>query len=147
MANKQKTEERDELGFTPSDYCDMQKLADYNGKLNDTLLDGWDITPEQIRLINSPRHPFHSVAVTAFYDVNFKRLRRMACAFIRHSPYLLNVIDESDLTQQFYVDLLSGFVKLQHDTENIRTVIYRCFKYAAVGGLEDVEDVKEFRAA
>lgn len=151
MAKKQQeAEERDELGFTPSDYGDMQKLADREGKLNDTLSDGWDVTPEQITLINSPRHPLHGVAVCAFYDVNFKRLLRMAFSFLSpksHGHCLIAVVSYEDLLQQVFVDLLGGFLKLPHDTERVGTAIYKCFRYTAVGGLEGVEDVKERRTA
>ena len=151
MANKQQEiEERDELGFTPSDYEDMQKLADLEGKLNDTLLNGWDITPEQITLINSPLHPFHNVAVIAFYDVNFKRLWRMAFNYLAptsHNHCLIAVVSYEDLLQQVFADLLCGSLKLPHNTEEISKAIYRCFRFTAVGGLEGVEDVKECRAA
>lgn len=144
---KQETEERDELGFTQSDYCDMQNLADKDGKLNDTLSSGWDVTPGQITLINSPRHPLHRVAVIAFYDVNFKRLFRMAFSFLSpksRNHNLVAIVNYEDLLQQVFADLLGGFLKLPHDTEQIRSAIYKCFRYAAVGGLEGVEDVQEF---
>lgn len=151
MAKKQQeAEERDELGFTPSDYGDMQKLADREGKLNDTLSDGWDVTPEQITLINSPRHPLHGVAVCAFYDVNYKRIYHMARNSLSYGKVLSRltaVISYEDLLQQVFADLLGGFLKLPHDTEKIRQAIYRCFYYTAVGGLEGVEDVKERRTA
>lgn len=148
MAKKLEEEKPDELGFTLSDYCDMQKLAEQNGKLNDTLLSDWDITPEQITLINSPRHPFHAVAVTAFYDVNYKRLKRMARAFLAptsHFHNLISVINYEDLLQQVFADLLGGFLKLPHDTERIRIAIYKCFRYTAVGGLEGVYNVEDKR--
>ena len=149
MSKKREEEKPDELGFTISDYCDMQKLAEQEGKLNDTLLSDWDITPEQITLINSPFHPFHAVAVTAFYDVNYKRLKRMARAFLAplscfHN--LISVISYEDLLQQVFADMLGGFLKLPHDTEKIKNAIYKCFRYAAVGGLEGLDDVKDKRA-
>lgn len=149
MAKKQQeNEERDELGFTPSDYEDMQKLAEREGKLGDVLQDGWDVSPEQITLINSPCHPLHRIAVIAFYDVNFKRLRRMAVSFLsnEHHSYLTTIADYEDLLQQVFCDLLGGFLKLPHDNEEIRAAIYKCFNYTAVGGLEGLEDVKEKRA-
>ena len=149
MAKKREEEKPDELGFTISDYCDMQKLADRDGKLNDTLLSDWDITPEQITLINSSRHPLHGVAVTAFYDVNFKRLKRMAYSFLTPKSLfynLVSVINYEDLLQQLFCDLLGGFLKLPHDTEKIKNAIYKCFRYTAVGGLEGLDDVKDKRA-
>lgn len=103
MAKKQQeNEERDELGFTPSDYEDMQKLAEREGKLGDVLQDGWDVTPEQIALINNPCHPLHRIAVIAFYDVNYERLRRMAVSFLsnEHHSYLTTIADYEDLLQQ-----------------------------------------------
>lgn len=151
MAKKQQeAEERDELGFTQTDYSDMQKLADRDGKLNDTLLSGWDVTPEQITLINSPRHPLHRVAVITFYDVNYKRIyymSRNALTYGKAFSRLTAVISYEDLLQQVFADLLGGFLKLPHDTEKIRQAIYRCFYYTAVGGLEGVDDVKERRIA
>lgn len=151
MAKKQQeAEERDELGFTQSDYSDMQKLAERDGKLNDTLSSGWDVTPEQITLINSPRHPLHRVAVIAFYDVNYKRIyymARNALTYGKTFSRLTAVISYEDLLQQVFADLLGGFLKLPHDTEKIRQAIYRCFYYTAVGGLEGVDDVKERRIA
>lgn len=151
MAKKQQeAEERDELGFTQSDYSDMQKLAERDGKLNDTLLSGWDVTPEQITIINSPRHPLHRVAVIAFYDVNYKRIyymARNALTYGKAFSRLTTVISYEDLLQQVFADLLGGVLKLPHDTEKIRQAIYRCFYYTAVGGLEGVEDVKERRIA
>lgn len=140
----------DELGFTPSDYCDMQALKDKDGKLNDTLLSGWDVTPEQITLINNPRHPFHGIAVYAFYDVNYKRLKAMAYNALSYGNVfyrLIAVVNYEDLLQQLFCDLLGGWLKLPHDTEKIRQAIYRCFYYTAVGGLEGVDDVKERRTA
>ncbi|MCM1441051.1 MAG: hypothetical protein NC131_17895 [Roseburia sp.] len=148
MAKKQQeAEERDELGFTPSDYGDMQKLKDREGKLNDTLSDGWDVTSEQITLINSPRHPLHRVAVIMFYDVNFKRLFHMAYSFLSpnsRNRNLIAIVSYEDLMQQLFADLLGGFLKLPHDTEQIRSSIYKCYRYAAVGGLEGVEYVKKY---
>lgn len=145
MAKKrQEAEERDELGFTQSDYCDMQKLAEREGKLTDTLLSGWDVTPEQITLINSPCHPLHRVAVIAFYDVNFKLLRRMALRFL--SPIVKNqcltvVISYEDLLQQVFCDMLCGYLKLPHEAAKIRSAIYECYRFAAVGGLGVLENV------
>lgn len=151
MAKKQQeAEERDELGFTQSDYSDMQKLAEREGKLNDTLLSGWDVTPEQITLINSPCHPLHRVAVIAFYDVNYKRIyymARNALTYGKAFSRLTTVISYEDLLQQVFCDLLGGFLKLPHNAEKIGKAIYRCFYYTAVGGLEGVEDVKERRTA
>ncbi len=148
MYHKKREEEQpDELGFTMSDYCDMQQLADRQGKLNDILLSGWDVTHEQITLINSPLHPLHRVAVIAFYDVNFKRLFHMAFSFLspkRRNHSLIAIVSYEDLLQQLFADLLGCFLKLPHDTERINSAIYKCFRYAAVGGLEGVEDVQEF---
>lgn len=128
----------------------MQKLAERDGKLNDTLLSGWDVTPEQITLINNPRHPLHRVAVIAFYDVNYNRIYNMARRSLRYGKAysrLIAIISYEDLLQQVFCDLLGGFLKLPHNTEKIRAAIYRCFYYTAVGGLEGVNDVKKRRTA
>lgn len=151
MYHKKREEEQpDELGFTMSDYCDMQQLADRQGKLNDTLLSGWDVTHEQITLINSPLHPLHRVAVIAFYDVNYKRIYNMARNALTYGKAfsrLTAVISYEDLLQQVFADLLGGFLKLPHDTEKIQQALRRCFYYTAVGGLEGVDDVEELRTA
>ena len=151
MSRINKKEAQDTLGFTASNYYDMQKLVDQNGKQGDALRDGWDVTAEQITLINSPAHPLHKVSVIAFYDVNFKRLCRLSFNFIMYRQRfkkgaLLTVVNQEDLLQQVFCDLLGGWLKLPHDTKRIKSAICRCFTYAAVGGLEGVEDVKEFRA-
>lgn len=149
MAKERDEEKRDELGFTLSDYEDMQKLAEREGKLGDILQDGWDVTSEQITILNSPCHPLHRIAVIAFYDVNYNRLRCMAISFLSnsHHNYLINIVDYEDLLQQVFCDLLCGFLKLPHDTGRIKQAIYRCFKYTAVGGLEGLEDVEDKRTA
>lgn len=138
----QDNEECDELGFTPSDYYDMQKLKDREGKMNDALLGGFDISSEQIDLINNKLHPFHSVAVICFYDVNYSLLRRMAYRFLTlTNESLKSVVSYEDLLQQLFVDLLSGFLKFSFDFKQIRSAIYNCFKFAAVGGLGVLKNV------
>ena len=138
----------DELGFTSSDYCDMQTLKDKDGKLNDKQLSGWDVTPEQITLINNPRHPLHRVAVIAFYDVNYKRLKAMSLGFFnKANEGIKKIVSNEDLLQQLFCDLLSGCFKLPHKSEHISNGIFKCFRYAAVGGLEGVENVKTLRTA
>ncbi len=138
---------KDNLGFTQSDYEDMQKLADKNGKHGDTVRDGWDVTPEQITLINNPRHPLHNTAVITFYDVNFKSLCRLSYGFIafrKRNAFkcgVLTVVNQEDLLQQVFCDLWGGWLKLPHDTKRISRAICKCFTYAAVGGLEGVDDV------
>lgn len=127
-------EERDELGFTLSDYYDMQKLKDLEGKSN--VSSGFDISSEQIALINNVLHPFHSVAVMCFYDVNFKLLRRMAYCYLACNLCFKAVVSYEDLVQQLYVDMLSGALKLPYDTTKIKSVVYACYRFAAVGGLE-----------
>lgn len=137
-------EERDELGFTPSDYYDMQKLKDREGKTNDTLLSGFDITPEQIELINNQQHPLHSVAVICFYDVNYPLLRRMSFRYLSplgKNGYLLSAVSYEDLLQQVFLDLLIGVLKLPQDSSKISSAIYECFRFSAVGGLGVLENV------
>lgn len=131
-------EKRDGLGFTPSEYFVMQCRLDNQGKQNETLMNGWDITREQISLINDCNHWLHRVAVIAFYDVNYNFLRCMAYRFL--SPIgknyrLISVVSPEDLLQQLFCDMLSGHLKLPKETEKIRSAIYECFRFAAVGGL------------
>ena len=142
-------EERDELGLIPLDYEAMQQASERAGKLGDELQYGWDINSEQRRYINDTSSAFHSVAVNAFYDVNFIRLRKMAFKFLAvdsHYHCLITCIDVEDLLQQVYCDLLSGYLKLPRNSQRISKAIYKCFRYTAVGGLEGVENVKVCRA-
>lgn len=135
--NSNPTIERDELGFTQSDYEDKQRLVDKVGKEVD-LLDGWDITVEQIDHINNISSAAHNLAVYAFYDVNFKRLQRSAYAFLRWNEHFISVVSVEDLLHQVYIDLLCGFLKLPKDGKQIKRTIAVCFQFAAVGGLEGV---------
>lgn len=142
--------ERDELGFTLSDYFDMQQLKDQDGKTNETLTNGWDVTPEQITLINNPHHPMHRIAVIAFYDVNFKLLNRLACGYVysdKTPPRFKTIVNQEDLLQQLFCDLLSGDLKLPHNPQMLRKKIIWSFKYALVGGMEGVENVENVRTA
>ena len=125
-------------------------MANQNEKLKELpgeSLCGWNITPEQIRFINIPFHALHAVNVFRFYEDNLTRLQRMANAFMRNHIYLFAIVSAEDLVQQLYCDLLGGVLKLPAKPEQIRKAIYKSFRYAAVGGLEGVEDVKEFRTA
>ena len=138
---KSKEIERDELGFIPSDYDDMQKVADKSGIVGDSLIGGFDITAEQIKLINGNNRVLRGIAVNCFYFVNIRLLRKMAYSFLRQNVYFVQIVEIEDLLHQLYVDLFGGYVKFELDVKQIRTAIYRCFKFTAVGGLEVLENV------
>lgn len=140
MKERKTEEKRDQLGYTFGDYIAMQDIADREDKRGDILSDGWDISAEQIALINDKKSPFHGVAVLCFYDVNKFRLECLARSFIRHHRELVTVVEEGDLLNQLVCDLLCGEVKLPYEAEKLSGEILRkSFEYAAVGGAGEIE--------
>lgn len=141
MAKERKEEERDELGFTASDYFEIQRLTDKRGARGDSLIGRFDITPEQIALINGGGAITRKIAVDCFYFSNLRVLRKMAYSFMQNNERLTSVVNYEDLIQQLYVDLCAGYIKLKQNEKQIRNAIYDCFKLAAVGGLGVLENV------
>lgn len=134
-SKKQRDEEqRDALGFTLSDYFDMQRLKDKEGIAVDGE-SGFDITAEQVRLINGNDSVLRKVAADCFYFANLRVLHKMAFSFLKHNSRLLVIVSREDLLQQVYVDLCDGYIKLSTDAKRIRYALYDCFKLAAIGGL------------
>lgn len=81
---QEKQQTRDELGFTFDDYEHMHEMQAYKGLQGDTLLDGYDVTKEQIQAINE-RDRF---AIDMFFYVNEKRIRRLASIFCGNTGIL-----------------------------------------------------------
>ena len=96
----------------------------------------WKVTPEQIARINDGDR----AALDAFFlnEDNYCRIRAGAWQFMRNNAYLKSVISYEDLINQFYVELLTGMVKLRPWDRAIGRAEFTAFRYAAVGGLDDL---------
>ena len=94
----------------------------------------WKTTPEQVARINAGEQ----AAVDDFYFDNFNRIRAAARACLRRNYYVISVVSYEDLMQQVYVDLRTGVIKLRPFDKAINGAIYRSFRYAPVGGADDV---------
>lgn len=134
-SKKQQNEERDALGYTLWDYFDMQRLKDKKGIAGDSLVGAFDVTDEQIRLINSGDRILRKIAADCFYFANLRLIRKMAYVFLQNNKRLKTIVSYEDLIQQLYVDLCCGYVKLNTDKKKLLAAIYDCFKLAAIGGL------------
>ena len=96
----------------------------------------WKVTPEEIARINAGNR----VALDAFYfqEENFKRITFSALSFMRHSQFLKSVISAEDLVQQAYLDLALGLAKLRPYDGAISKTIFNSFRFAAVGGIDEI---------
>lgn len=96
----------------------------------------WRVTAEQVARINAGERE----ALDAFYfePNNFRRIQCSAYAFFRHSPYFRPIIAAEDLTQQVYCDLATGLLKLRPYDRAISNAIFHSFRYAAVGGIDEI---------
>lgn len=101
----------------------------------------WRVTPEQVARINI----CDRAAIDEFYfDAgNFKRLSCSAWSFLRHNPSFRVVISAEDLLQQVYCDLITGFIKFRPFDTAISWAVFKSFRFAAVGGLDEVAIYKE----
>lgn len=93
-------------------------------------LDYWNTTAEEIAQINAG----NLEAVNEFYFRNELQIKYAAYAFFRNYNRFKSVISAEDLTQQFYIDLAAGVVKLRPWDKAIRSAICYSFRYAAIGG-------------
>lgn len=103
----------------------------------------WEVTPEQVAKINAGNRE----ALDKFYFDNLQRLTFSAYRFMRNNGYLQSVISYEDLLQQVYFDLRTGVLKLRPFDSAISSAVYHSFRYAAVGGDDEVYiyQVKEKR--
>ena len=101
----------------------------------------WNVTPEEIARINAGNRE----ALDAFYfDAdNLRRIKYSAYSFMRKNFFLLSVISWEDLVQQVYCDLVTGMTKLKPYDRAISQAIFNSFRYAAVGGLDEIFIPKE----
>ncbi len=103
---------------------------------------GWKVSARQCELITLGDR----AAVDRFFEDNLARLKRAAGNF-KYSPaaydpcrYLLEI---DDLINQVYVDMRRGFLVM--DMNYISALVFRSFKFAAVGGFGDELGAYEFK--
>lgn len=96
----------------------------------------WRVTAEQVARINAGERE----ALDAFYfePDNFRHLKACARSFFRRVPYFRPIISEEDLMQQLYCDLATGLLKLRPYDRAINCAAFHSFKYAAVGGIDEI---------
>lgn len=94
----------------------------------------WHTTPEQIARINAGDR----AALDEFYFKNLTRLRFSAYRFMRNNEYVKAVASYEDLLQQVYFDLRTGAVKLRPFDAAISQAVFHSFKYAPVGGFDEI---------
>lgn len=96
----------------------------------------WHVTPEQIARINAGDR----AALDEFFfeAENARRIRCYAKSYMFHNPWLKAIVHYQDLTQQLYCDLRTGLLKFRPWDLPISKAIYRSFRYAAVGGIDEV---------
>ena len=94
----------------------------------------WETTPEQIARINAGDR----VALDEFYFDNYNRIKFSALRYVRNNSYIISVASWEDLAQQVYCDLRTGFIKLRPYNKAISESIWKSFRYAPVGGLDEV---------
>ncbi len=129
---------KDELGFTSEDYEHMQAITARDGIQGDTLLDGWDITEEQVAAINTGDR----FAIDMFFYVNEQRMRRLAAYFLRTHGYVVSpmfspMLTVDDCVNQAYVDMRRGFLYFEYKPKYISGLLCHSFYYAPVGGFGD----------
>lgn len=94
----------------------------------------WHTTPEQIARINAGDR----AALDEFYFENLTRLRFSAYRYMRNNEFVKAVASYEDLLQQVYFDLRTGVVKLRPFDAAISGAVFHSFKYAPVGGFDEI---------
>lgn len=94
----------------------------------------WNVTPEQVARINAGERE----ALDKFYFDNLQRLTYSAYRFMRNNAYVKAVASYEDLLQQVYFDLRTGAVKLRPFDRAISSAVFHSFRYAPVGGHDEV---------
>ena len=96
----------------------------------------WNTTPEEIARINAGERG----ALDSFYFErdNYRHLQACARSFFRRVPYFRPIISEEDLMQQLYCDLRTGLLKFRPYDRAINCAVFHSFKYAAVGGIDEI---------
>lgn len=94
----------------------------------------WHTTSEEIARINAGERE----AVDNFYFNNLKRLTFSAYRYLRHNPYVKAIVSYEDLLNQVYLELRTGAIKLRPFDAGISQAIFHAFRYAAVGGFDEI---------
>ena len=94
----------------------------------------WSVTPEQIARINACERE----AIDEFYFGNYTRLLYSAYRFMRNNAYVKAVASYEDLIQQLYFDLRTGAIKLRPFDSAISGGVFTSFRFAPVGGYDEV---------
>lgn len=137
---QQKQKAKEAARVVASDNAADEKEA--KAEQNETT---FNTSPEQIRRINRGDR----AAVDEFFFGNFERLTFSAYRFLRNNAYLKAHIEKDDLINQVYIDLRTGMIKLRPINAAITRAIFTSFRFAAVGGLDEVfiYETKEEKAA
>ena len=100
------------------------------------VIEKWQTSAEEIERINAGDRE----AVNAFYRDNFRYLRNLAWSFYhRHTREAVRVIvSPEDMLQQVYIDLAGGLLKLCSSDKLIGRALCHSFRYAAVGGIDEI---------
>ena len=97
----------------------------------------WETTREEIEEINGGSR----AAIDAFYFRNLWRIKCSAYSYMRRNEHLKKIIGYEDLINQYYIDLASGLLKFGAWDKSIGKAMWHSFRYAAVGGIDEVYDV------
>lgn len=96
----------------------------------------WNTTPEQIARINAGERE----ALDEFYfnPENHQRLLFSAYRYMRNNAYVKVVANYEDLMQQVYCDLRTGIIQLRPYDKAISRAIFHSFRFAPVGGEDEL---------
>lgn len=96
----------------------------------------WHTTAEEIARINAGERE----ALDSFYfePENYRHIQNCARSFLRKNPYCSPIASAEDFAQQLYCDLRTGLLKLRPYDRAIKSAVYHSFRYAAVGGIDEV---------
>lgn len=92
------------------------------------------VTSEEVAKINAGERE----AIDAFFFGNYERIKACAYLYLRRNRYLQAIITWEDLVNQLYVDLAYGSIKLRPYDRAISSTIFHSYRYAAVGGAEEI---------
>lgn len=94
----------------------------------------WHTTAEEIARINAGERE----AIDHFYFNNLQRLTFSAYRYMRNNPYVKTIVSYEDLLNQVYLELRTGLLKLRPYDAGISSAVFHSFRYAAVGGIDEI---------
>ena len=97
----------------------------------------WETTRGEIEQINAGER----ASIDAFYFRNLWRIKCSAYSYMRKNEHLKKIIGYEDLINQYYIDLAAGLLKFGAWDKSIGKAMWHSFRYAAVGGIDEVYDV------